>query len=174
MDDPQLRQTTPPVVQPPASHQPPLIQNQIAKPSHVTTAIIVLLLFFFPLLAWLIMFFNKRYRSWFAAQLIIFGALFAVLTGMFVFLVSPKLSALYKEIGAAPPSSIWLYLLLAVSILQIFFGIYLGRRNKAGKPISTILALVSLTILLIELLGFSISSLSYLSNIYNFTSYITG
>jgi len=114
---------------------------------------------------------NKRYHSWFASQLIIFGLFFGLLAAIFAFTVNPKLTNLYKEIGAAgQPNIMWLYMLLALCVLQIIFGVWLSRRSKAGKPISMVLAAISATILVIDLIGFSSSTLSYLSNIYNLTS----
>lgn len=166
--DPQTPQPTLAANPPPTIESPPSIQPSQSK---FLTTIIVISLLVFPPIAWIIMLINKKYHSWFASQLIIFGLLFGLLTGIFAFTVHPKLASLYNQIGAAGgPNAIWLYMLLALCVSQIIFGVWLSKRNKSGQPISMALATISAAILIIDLIGFSSATLSYLSNIYNFTS----
>lgn len=170
MDDIQTPQPTPPVDQPSALDQMPPNQNQSSIPSKLTATIIISFLLIFPPISWLIMLLDKRYRGWFANQLIIFGLLFGFLTAIFAFLVGPKVIGLYKETGKAGPNIVWFYLLLFFCILQVIFGVYLSKKSKGGNPISKVLASILAGMLLLDLFGFVVISSSFLTTIYNLTS----
>lgn len=172
--------------QPPAQTNPQLLTQQPTQPTstlsdtpnephHTSPIVIILLLIFFAPLAWYFMWKEKRYHKWFAVLLTFYPIIAIIIIFPMAIFVIPKLTTLYKETGANPPTP-WTPLLitLIVNLLQISFGIYLFYKAKSPLATPKILLLIAVTLLALAPITLGLSIVSIVSStimpIYNLTT----
>lgn len=153
-------------------------QSNTVPQIHTPRWLIILLLFFFPPGAWYFMWKIRAYHAWFPYLLWLYGGVILLLSSLQLFVVIPKLSALYTEIKAAQNNVAFaqnLFIALIVfAVAQIVFSFYLKGRIKSSTEPPWKLMWVTIAIFIIDYLPLamapSIGVLSAILPIYNLTS----
>ncbi|OGM26375.1 hypothetical protein A3D00_04425 [Candidatus Woesebacteria bacterium RIFCSPHIGHO2_02_FULL_38_9] len=128
--------------------------------------LVVALLWIFAPMAWVLMWQDKRYHTWFPTLLWINGIIFTIVFTTQAFLILPKLTYFYAKynIHSLPRfnNAIAIFLII-FAVFQIIFGFHLKKKiQKKGKILDHYMGIIFVILSLDFLLGILTGLLSLL------------
>lgn len=122
--------------------------------------IVALLLLVFPPAAWYIMWKEKQYHRWFSVIIMIYSCALLLTIVNFVLFVAPQMLKMYQDMEIPNHFAPYIYpaviCLIAFSIIQIGYSLYIKRYVEKYGELSTNLLVITVAILILGYLFYSL------------------
>jgi hypothetical protein len=138
---------------------PPLPQtNPVIQESYTAIWKVILLIIFLPPIAWIILYKQKHYHSWFSYLLFLRAIPEFIFSAAFAFIIIPKLAVFLEQFGTKNNPTFLIYITLALlcclAILEIILAVIIFKQNRKNGTVSKKLRLFAIALLFIDLLAY--------------------